>query len=255
MHARIPKTFLILMSFSLFVILTQIGCKKTIPTGPDTSVTITISGKITQNGQALVNVTVYLSSGSSRKTVTDAGGQYTFSDLPDRDYIVTPSKKGIEFIPSNYELNSSDSQADFTAKNAVYGAAVDSIMRDFKVVNQKGEKVSLYDYFGRVILVNFSADWCGPCRHEASLLEGLYNDFRNKGFFINTLLIDGDPSAWAEQYGLTFTVGDETGRQLWKIYGRGAVPLNIVLDRNCTIRLMEEGFNEANIRNKIERYL
>jgi len=239
----------------VFFMMLWVGCKKTIPTGPDTNITITLRGRITQNGQALVNVTVYLSDGSSRTTVTDADGRYSFSDLASRDYVITPSKKGTAFSPSNYELSETNTQANFTAGNATYGSELSSIMADFQVINQKGGTVSLYDYFGKIILVNFSADWCGPCRNEASHLEDLFNDFRNKGFFIYTILIDGDPAVWAQQFGITFSVGDDTARKLWNLYGRGGVPLNIILDRNSTIRLLEEGYNESGIRNEIEKYL
>lgn len=137
--------------------------------------------------------------------------------------------------PSKPQVN--DSALDFTAKD------------------QNDNDVSLSDYYGNVILFNFSADWCGPCRDEAPRLELLYNEYKSRGFQVLTLLISGSPSSWASQYGLTFPVLDDNRYAIWNLYGEGGIPLNIIVDRNRVIRYKKAGFYESEIRAIIEQYL
>jgi peroxiredoxin len=135
------------------------------------------------------------------------------------------------------------------------GDTVGDTATDFTAKDQNNQDVSLYDYFGKVILFDFSADWCGPCRDEAPPLEELYNEYKDRGFQVITLLISGSPSDWAQTYNLTFPVLDDNNETIWDIYGEGYVPLNIIVDRNFVIRYKEAGFDENEIRAIIEQYL
>jgi len=126
---------------------------------------------------------------------------------------------------------------------------------DFTAKDQNNQDVSLYDYSGKVILFNFSADWCGPCQAEAPHLETLYNEYKDRGFQVITLLISGSGSTWAQTYNLTFPVLNDTSESIWDGYGEGYIPLNIVVDRNYVIRYKQSGFNESEIRAIIEQYL
>ncbi len=136
-----------------------------------------------------------------------------------------------------------------------YGSKVGDTAADFSAIDQRGQTISLYQYYGKVILINFSADWCGPCREEAGHLEALFQNYKARGFQIITLLISGSPADWASQYKLTFPVLDDNSQTLWNIYGEGYVPLNIILDRKMTIRYKEAGYDESSIISQIEKYL
>jgi len=139
--------------------------------------------------------------------------------------------------PTLATLQVGDTAADFTAKD------------------QNNQDVSLYDYSGKVILFEFSADWCGPCQAESPHLEELCNEYKDRGFQVITLLISGDPSTWAQTYNLTFPVLDDNNESIWDGYGEGYVPLNLVVDRNYVIRYKVAGFDESEIRAIIEQYL
>jgi peroxiredoxin len=136
-----------------------------------------------------------------------------------------------------------------------FGAEVGDIMADFTLVNQGGESVSLSQFRGSVILIDFSADWCGPCRAEAARLEAIFNEHEGRGLVVLTLMIDGSASDWAAQYGLTFPVLNDNAQSQWRIYGEGYVPLNMILDRGQIIRYKESGFNETAVVNEIKKYL
>jgi peroxiredoxin len=126
---------------------------------------------------------------------------------------------------------------------------------NFTAKDQDGNDVSLYDYSGKVIFVNMSADWCGPCRNEASHLENLYDEYKQRGFQIITVLTSGDPAVWAHDYQLSFPVLDDSGELIWDQYGEGYVPLNLVIDREKVIRYKEAGYDETEIKAVIENYL
>ena len=136
-----------------------------------------------------------------------------------------------------------------------YGSVVGKVAANFTAVDQNGQSVSLYSYQGKVILIDFSADWCVPCQNEAAKAEALYQSYKDQGFVMLTILIDGSPSTWATTYGLSFPVLDDTSRTLWGIYGEGYIPLNIVLDRTMTIRYKVAGYNESDIVGMIQKYL
>ena len=117
------------------------------------------------------------------------------------------------------------------------------------------------DYEGNVILLDLSATWCGPCQAEASPAESLYQEYNDGGFVVITVLTDndittGDCGIWAGTFGLTFPVLADISLSVWNKYDEeGAVPLNLVIDKDFVIRYKEVGYNEFEIRAIIEEYI
>lgn len=250
------KTKSIVLLLAVAVSLGGLAACKGGPTEPPPPANITFQGTITSGGSPFAGVQVFLSWDESKSTVTDANGAFSFTGLSGSHFVITPSLQNHAFTPSNYELGTqSRSDLAFTAQAVTFGSFIGQIAANFTAVNQSGQSVSLYSCFGKVVLIDFSADWCGPCQAEAANAEALYQSYESKGVEMVTILISGSPAIWASTYGLTFSVLDDTSETLWNIYGEGYVPLNIILDRNMTIRYKTAGYTESEIVAAIKKYL
>ena len=113
-----------------------------------------------------------------------------------------------------------------------------------------GKKISLNDYRGKVVLIDFWASWCGPCR--ASLPN--YNKLRNKlrasdigdNFEVLAINVDGsteDAMRLLKQYEFDFTVLEERSGKSQRDYDLLAMPTSFLIDQQGIIRMAHQGFN------------
>ncbi len=83
--------------------------------------------------------------------------------------------------------HASDPLADF----GVITPGTRAIAPDFSLPTLEGPNVSLVDYRGKVILINFWATWCAPCREEMPSMQTLWEGYKDKGFVILAVATDG----------------------------------------------------------------
>lgn len=86
---------------------------------------------------------------------------------------------------------------------------VGDVAPDFTLKNPKGEKISLSDFKGQPVLINFWATWCGPCRIEMPIIEDMYQKYQDEGFVV--LAVDVEESitvvrSFVDSMGLTFPI-------------------------------------------------
>lgn len=109
---------------------------------------------------------------------------------------------------------------------------------DFTLPGLGGEDVRLSDYRGQVVLVNFWATWCGPCRAEMPEIEQVYRAYQDAGFVaigVNQLEPESEVRAFVDSYQLTWVFAlDQTGEvsQRWDVFG---IPQSYLIDREGKI--------------------
>ena len=110
---------------------------------------------------------------------------------------------------------------------------------EFTLLNLSGDTVNLSDYRGKVVLINFFATYCPPCRMEMPDFVELQKKYGKKGFTVIAISVDNEPEKmlppFIERLGLNFPVLLATTKVL-KDYGNiYALPVTFVLDRDHKI--------------------
>ena len=139
---------------------------------------------------------------------------------------------------------------------------------DFVLKDQNDEPWRLYDSYGSIIVLDFSAEWCGYCQVAASVLESIANDYLGADVVFVTILVEdgyGQPatldltSRWAEYFGLTGPIlaGDRSmvdayGMSGWKV---SAWPTFFFVDREMILHGDIRGWSEIAIRDYLDRMI
>lgn len=112
---------------------------------------------------------------------------------------------------------------------------------DFTQDTPEGEPLALSSLRGKVILVDFWASWCGPCRRENPNVVNVYNAYKDKGFDVLSVSLDSDKGRWLsaiEKDKLTWKhVSDLKGwgNEAAKMYGVSSIPATFLLDKEGKI--------------------
>jgi peroxiredoxin len=120
---------------------------------------------------------------------------------------------------------------------------------DFTLRDYEGRQVSLAEHFGkRVVLLDFWATWCVPCEAEMPHLERLYQRYRDQGFVIYAVAMDGPETVasvgpLARRLGVTFPVLLDEETRVTAIYNpHRTAPLSVLIDRQGRIVKTHQGY-------------
>lgn len=116
---------------------------------------------------------------------------------------------------------------------------------DFALKSLAGENLRLSEYRGEVVMINFWATWCGPCRQEMPLLDDLYNRYERVGFQLLGVNIDDEPRRameMAEELGISFPVLFDDRKEVSQLYRVEAMPVTVILDREGVVRYTHYGY-------------
>jgi peroxiredoxin len=119
---------------------------------------------------------------------------------------------------------------------------------DFTLRTIGGPNLRLHEQRGQVVLVNFWATWCGPCRQEIPHLNTLYDKYRASGFVLLGVNIDDNPKAAADlagKLGVKFPVLLDTDKAVSKRYDMSAMPATVVIDRDGKVRHIHRGYRDG----------
>ncbi|MEP0355311.1 TlpA disulfide reductase family protein [Paraglaciecola sp.] len=119
---------------------------------------------------------------------------------------------------------------------------------DFTLASKEHGNVRLQEQIGNVVLINFWASWCGPCREELPHMEALQQEFADLGFVILAVNVDEDP-AKAEillnDIPVSFPVLFDSKDEVSKLYKVNAMPTTVLVDRDGNHRLLHNGYKSG----------
>jgi thiol-disulfide isomerase/thioredoxin len=117
----------------------------------------------------------------------------------------------------------------------------------FQLSGRGGKNVDLSQFKGQVVMINFWATWCGPCRQEMPLLEDIYKKYKPMGFTlvgVNVEPATGDPEGWLSKLpkAVTFPVAFDVDSKVSKLYKVAGMPTTVFIDRKGNVREIHRGY-------------
>ena len=116
---------------------------------------------------------------------------------------------------------------------------------DFTLKSLEGSNLRLEEYRGQVVLINFWASWCGPCRQEMPVLDRLHQRYEDTGFAVLGVNVEGEERPareLVEKTNVTFPVVIDDGQKVSELYDLKAMPSTVVVDRDGVVRYVHRGY-------------
>lgn len=133
----------------------------------------------------------------------------------------------------------------FAATSLASSGLEGQVAPDFALKSSTGENLRLSEYRGNVVMINFWATWCGPCRQEMPLLDELYTRYERVGFSLLGVNIDDDSRRamqMIEDLGVSFPVLFDARKEVSKLYQVEAMPVTVLVDREGNVRHVHHGY-------------
>lgn len=182
--------------------------------------------------------------------------------------LIIGAKLGYDYLTQNYEReipnndNLIKTSGDMLLDDDVSGESIELEYPaiDFEVINESGEKVKLSSYFGKPIVVNFWATWCGPCRAEIPEFIEAYQKYGEDVEFLMVNLTDGQTDTvenvkeFVTQNKYEFPLYFDTEYSAANAYQVYSIPQTLFVDakgniQNLYIGMIDEQVLETEISN------
>jgi peroxiredoxin len=131
------------------------------------------------------------------------------------------------FMPGALAVTATGAAANFTLKSA------------------GGENIRLSEYRGQVVLINFWASWCGPCRQEMPHLDAIHQKYESLGFTVFGVNVEQDrelADKVLRDIPVTFPILFDDENRVSELYQVDAMPATVLVDRDGEIRFMHRGY-------------
>src|SRR4051812_29820255 len=128
-----------------------------------------------------------------------------------------------------------------------FAATTSSPAPTFQLSGRGGKTIDLSQFKGQVVMINFWATWCGPCRQEMPLLEDIYKKYKPMGFTMLGVNVEpktGDPEGWLSKLPkpVTFPVAFDVDSKVSKLYKVAGMPTTVFIDRKGNLREIHRGY-------------
>jgi len=117
----------------------------------------------------------------------------------------------------------------------------------FQLSGRGGKNIDLAQFKGQVVMINFWASWCKPCRDEMPLLEDIYKKYKPMGFTmlgVNVQPESDEAEAWLGKLKkpVTFPIAFDVDSKVSKLYKVETMPSTVLVDRKGNVRVLHRGY-------------
>jgi peroxiredoxin len=131
-----------------------------------------------------------------------------------------------------------------------------AVMPAFTVKTLAGKTVDSNEFKGKVVLLNFWATWCPPCKKEMPFLQkDIFDQFKDKEF-VMLAVSRGEKEAvvkdFIDTYKYTFAIGLDPDSTVYKLFASMFIPRNFVIDKNGIVKLASVGYEEKEFAAMID---
>jgi peroxiredoxin len=133
-------------------------------------------------------------------------------------------------------------------EGAVAALAGNAPAPDFTLPSAAGSNLRLREQRGQVVMLNFWATWCGPCRREMPHLNRIYGKYRPAGFLLLGVNVDEDPAnarGLANKLGVQFPVLFDSKQSVSRMYDLSTMPSTVIIDRDGRVRYIHLGYKDG----------
>ena len=126
----------------------------------------------------------------------------------------------------------------------------------FSLASRAGGEVSLADLKGQVVMINFWASWCGPCRQEFPALDQIYAKYKPMGFTLVAINVESETSDAAKFLSATpasFPILFDPDNTVSGKYGVSAMPTTVLVDRQGRVRWQHRAYKPGDEAKYIEQ--
>ncbi|MCR9276648.1 MAG: TlpA family protein disulfide reductase [Pseudomonadaceae bacterium] len=126
---------------------------------------------------------------------------------------------------------------------------------DFTLPTLTRGNLRLEEYRGQVVLINFWASWCGPCRQEMPILDALHSRYEDAGFAVLGINVEGEVAPAqkiVDKTNVTFPVLIDEGQRVSETYSLEAMPSTVVVDRDGNVRYIHRGYKPGDEAKYVE---
>ena len=135
--------------------------------------------------------------------------------------------------------------AVLTLAAPAWAGVADAQAPGFTLQSRDGKAVTLGQFKGDVVMINFWASWCGPCRQEMPLLDNIYKQYKDMGFTllgVNVEPSSHDANAWLMKTPVSYPILYDTKSQVSQLYHVQAMPTTVIIDRKGIVRFVHNGY-------------